>query len=425
MLEGVSQSDLFNKVNEVCGAVNSVSTSDELLDVSLSKIMDLFGACRGSIYILKEDEDVLVLKVSKGMKRKDENQLTKSFGKGFVGKVAEMKKPIFVEDIASDKRFKNYKPRSSYSTNSFICAPLLVKDELLGVINITDKESGSRFKEEEIQLLDFLSIQIALNYRRLELYKKLEKVVREAQNLKTRLIQSDQKAEHLKKHIFIQDRLASIGKLAGGIAHEFNNPLDGVLRYTNLCLEHLKDDDIVRGYLLEIKYGLNRMAGIVRNLLSCSRTGIVKNEKIDLAKALELSLDSLKTELSCKNISVEKSIAKGLPPIIDLGLERIFVNLLRNAIDAMDDGGKITVSANLEGDLIQIKIVDTGKGIPEQEVEKIFEPFYTTKDLGKGCGLGLTIVYEIVKIYNGSIEVESKPGKNTTFKIILPTVGIE
>src|SRR6185295_16574697 len=120
-------------------------------------------------------------------------------------------------------------------------------------------------------LLDFLASQIALNYRRIELYTKFKTIIKEKEHLENRLGKSGKETEELKKRITIQEKLATIGKLAGGIAHEFNNPLDGVMRYTNLCLEHVKDDEVVHGYLLEIKHGLNRMANIVRNLLACSR----------------------------------------------------------------------------------------------------------------------------------------------------------
>jgi len=114
--------------------------------------------------------------------------------------------------------------------------------------------------------------------------------------------------------------LATIGKLAGGIAHEFNNPLDGVMRYTNLCLEHIRDDDVVRGYLLEIKYGLNRMANIVRNLLACSRNEFPNRKKVDVSQALDYSISSVHTEISKKKIFVEKEIAGNIPAIEDLKL---------------------------------------------------------------------------------------------------------
>ncbi len=415
-----AQYDLFQKVGEICAIVNTAINDQELLSLSLRLTMTLFGTSRGSIFILSDNGKDLILKAAEGMRHTEEAEMVKRLGEGIVGQVAKRKLPLVVDDIENDARFHDFQARKSYRTPSFICTPLLIKDKLIGVINIADKESGLRFNKNELQLLDFLASQIALNYRRIQLYQKFKTIVKETQNLKDRLGQSNQEAQNLKKQVFIHERLATIGKLAGGIAHEFNNPLDGVMRYTNLCLEHVKDDEVVRGYLLEIKHGLNRMANIVKNLLACSRNEVPTEENIDFQQALDRSLVGLQTDFAQKNIAIEKNIHSDLPSIPDLGLERVLTNLLRNAIDAIPDLGKISIEAKCQNNMLHIKIQDTGVGIPLSETEKIFEPFYTTKAINKGCGLGLTIVYEIVKSYNGRIHLESAPGEGTTFFVNLP-----
>lgn len=414
-----SQAVLFQKINDICAAVDSVISTKELFATSLTRIMELFGADRGSIFTLKENGTELILSVAEGMQHDEEEAMVKRMGDGIIGKVAQEKRPIVVENIAKDGRFANFKPRKGYKTSSFICAPLMIKDRLMGVINITDKKSGLHFNKNEMQLLDFLSSQIALNYRRIELYQKFKKSIKETQSLKNKLGQSDQETKHLKRQIYIQEKLATLGKLAGGIAHEFNNPLDGVMRYTNLSLEHVQDD-VVRGYLLEVKHGLNRMANIVKNLLACTREQIPTAERADFAGALDYALASLKLEIAHKNIKVHKNIQEGIPPIKDYGIEGILTNLLRNAADAIEDGGNITIQAKFTDHFLTIIISDDGRGIPMEDPEQIFEPFFTTKDIDKGCGLGLTIVAEIVKSYDGKIHVESKPGEGAVFTINLP-----
>ena len=420
--EESAQLDVFQQVSDICALVATAISEEDLLEKSLRRTMQLVGATRGSIFLLDPSGKDLTLTTAIGLKKDEQKQMVKKMGEGIIGHVAKRKLPIVVDDIETDERFHDFKARKSYRTPSFICAPLLIKDKLIGVINITDKESGLRFTKNEMQLLDFLSSQIALNYRRIELYQKFKNIVRETKTLQDRLGQSDQEALDLKKQIHIHERLATIGKLAGGIAHEFNNPLDGVMRYTNLCLEHIKDDEVVRGYLLEIKHGLNRMANIVRNLLACSRNELPHGEqRISFQQALDRSLGSVHTEIEHKNIGVEKKIAGDIPLIRDLGLERILANIIRNAVEAIENNdGKITIGAKCQNDTLHIKICDTGVGISEGDAEKIFEPFYTTKSINKGCGLGLTIVSEIVKSYNGKISVESEPGKQTTFFIDLP-----
>jgi signal transduction histidine kinase len=413
-------SDLFQSVNGICSIVNTAVNESDLLSASLKQIMQLFGAGRGSIFILHENGKDLILKSVEGMKKDEEKEMIKLLGEGIVGQVAKQKIPICVENIENDARFHDFKARKSYRTPSFICAPLIIKDALIGVINISDKETGLHFDKNEMQVLDFLSSQIALNYRRIQLYQRFKTILRETQTLKDKLGQSNQEAEDLKRQVFIQERLATIGKLAGGIAHEFNNPLDGVMRYTNLCLEHTKDDEIVRGYLLEIKEGLNRMANIVKNLLACSRNDTLQKSAIDFNQALDRSLDSVQMEIDHKNIHIRKDVPGNMPPIPDLGLERILTNILRNAVDAIQSGGEIAVCAQYQDDILHIKISDTGIGISKDDMGKIFEPFYTTKPMDKGCGLGLTIVSEIIKAYNGTIHVESRHGAGTTFFVNLP-----
>lgn len=419
IFQDISQADLFQKINDVCAAVESVTSTKELFEISLRKMMALFGANRGSIFTLKENGNDLVLAIAVGMKYDEKQKMIKRMGGGIVGKVAQEKSPIVVEDIAKDGRFANFKARKGYRTPSFICAPLMIKDSLMGVINITDKESGQHFDRDELQLLDFLSSQIALNYRRIQLYQEFKRSIEETKSLKDKLGQSDQEAQYLKKQIYIHEKLATLGKLAGGIAHEFNNPLDGVMRYTNLSLEHVHDE-VVRGYLLEVKHGLNRMANIVKNLLACTRDRPLTAGRANFAEALEYALSSLKAEIAHKNIVVEKEIRDNLPSLPDLGIEGILTNLLRNAIDAIDENGRITVQAGHAAHMLTITVRDTGRGIPVEHSEQIFEPFFTTKDMDRGCGLGLTIVAEIVKSYDGKIHVESKPGEGTVFTVHLP-----
>ncbi len=410
----------FQKVSDICSGVNSVKDENELLTQNLGQLLELFSARRGSIFIFNARRKELDLKVSKGMATAEQKHLVKRMGEGVVGKVAELKQPIVVDDISKDDRFHNYHARGSYRSPSFICAPLLLKDQLLGVISIADKVSGQRFSKDELLLLDFLSSQIALNYKRIKLYKKFRNVIKEAQSLKNALGKKSDEANQLRKQIVVQEKFASIGKLAGGIAHEFNNPLDGVIRYTNLSLEHLKNDDVVRGYLLEIRQGLHRMANIVRNLLACSRNTQASMQKVDVNHRIEQVVNGLQSDFFMKGINLRKDFSKDIPLVVDLGLDLIFSNLLRNAIDAVKSGGTIKISTRFAQEVLTIRVEDNGCGIPSEMMEQIFEPFFTTKDIEKGCGLGLTIVDEIVKSYGGRIHLESAPDKGTAFTITLP-----
>ena len=162
------------------------------------------------------------------------------------------------------------------------------------------------------------------------------------------------------------------------------------------------------------------MANIVKNLLACTREQTPTGERADFQGVLDYALASLKAEIAHKNIAVKRKIQKGIPPILDFGIEGILTNLLRNATDAIDDNGTITIQASYTDQILTLIVSDDGRGIPMEDPDQIFEPFYTTKDIDKGCGLGLTIVAEIVKSYEGKIHVESKPGDGAVFTINLP-----
>ena len=422
-LEDLSKEEFLEKVNGVCSLVDDINDEEGLLLSSLQKTMKLFGARRGSIFIYDEEKQSLGMKASFGIEMSDQDVLEKALGSGIVGKVAELKRPIIVGNISKDKRFKDFKARKSYKTPSFLCSPLIIKDELVGVICLADKESDDMFYDNELTLIDFLASQIALNYKRVNLYKKFDSMVDESNELKSRLGQIDTEKKTLKKQIRVQEKFASIGKLAGGIAHEFNNPLDGVLRYTNLCLENTKDDEVVRGYLLEIKHGLNRMVDIVRSLIACSRNELLGNEKIEFKSAVSNSIKNVRPEIFNKDIAIIEEIADDIPILPNFGLERVFDNLLRNAIYAVENKGQIKIRAAVTDGVLEIVVSDTGRGIPEKDIKSIFEPFFTTKDISKGCGLGLTIVDEIVKSYNGRINVESTISEGTVFTIEIPVEG--
>ena len=162
------------------------------------------------------------------------------------------------------------------------------------------------------------------------------------------------------------------------------------------------------------------MANIVRNLLACSRDEHPASQSVEIKQAFEHALSGKMNDIVRKNIIVERKIASNMPAIPDLGIERIFSNLITNAVDAIERDGRISMAADMYAQVLVISFADTGRGIEEENLEKIFEPFYTTKDIDKGCGLGLTIVGEIVKSYEGTINIESEFGKGTTFTIKIP-----
>lgn len=222
------------------------------------------------------------------------------------------------------------------------------------------------------------------------------------------------------------DRLASLGKLAAGVAHEINNPLGGILSLTALTLEDMKEDDPNRENLLEVIRQTERCRDIVARLLDFARQSVAHKELVDLNRVLEETLALLTRQALFFNIQVVKNLDPALPPVKAdrTQIQQVFMNILINAAQAMQERGTVTVTSRTgPGGSVEVAISDTGCGIPPDRIGRIFDPFYTTKQDSQGTGLGLSIAYGIVTSHRGSISVESEVGKGSTFRITLPAAS--
>jgi len=220
------------------------------------------------------------------------------------------------------------------------------------------------------------------------------------------------------------ERIASIGRMAAGIAHEINNPLSGILIYAELLKESLKDNPQHFEDTEEIIHQTLRCKNIVSDLLEFSRRSVGKTSSFSLSELMDKTLDLLVNQALFQNISITKKIDADMPDMVgDMAqLQQVFTNLFINAADAMEGKGRLEIKAQFDSDKNQfhIRVSDTGPGIPENLREKIFDFFFTTKAPGKGTGLGLTITKNIITLHGGNITIDSPPEGGTTFIIELP-----
>jgi two-component system NtrC family sensor kinase len=224
------------------------------------------------------------------------------------------------------------------------------------------------------------------------------------------------------------ERLASLGMLAAGVAHEINNPLGGILALTALTLEDLPAGDPNRENLEEVRKQSERCRDIVRGLLEFSRQTAVNTEMVDINRILQEMLALVGKQAMFFNITVVKEWDPDLPPVMAdrSQLQQVFMNILMNGVQAMEEKGTVTIvtrRAPADGH-VEVVISDSGCGIPPDVIDRIFDPFFTTKASGKGTGLGLSIAYGIVTEHRGTISVTSEVGKGTTFTVRLPAAGV-
>ncbi len=228
----------------------------------------------------------------------------------------------------------------------------------------------------------------------------------------------------LEEQLQQSDKLSSIGLLAAGVAHEVNTPLTGISSYSQMLMQQIPESDPRHQMLEKIYRQTSRASSIVNNLLNFSRVSDSRFAAIDIHRVLDDTVQLLEAQLHNTEIDVTRSYAVNLPlaPGNAPKLQQVFMNLILNARDAMPRGGQLEISTSFDEETLTIRFRDTGMGIAPENMARIYDPFFTTKQIGKGTGLGLAVSYGIIQDHGGQILVDSRPGEGTVFQLTLPLV---
>ena len=227
--------------------------------------------------------------------------------------------------------------------------------------------------------------------------------------------------KRLQEQLRKTERIAELGTLASGMAHEIGTPMNVILGRAEYLMDRVTEESIKKG-LQTIVTQVERITKVMNQLLTFARRQTPERCPLDLRAIIEDGMELFQERLARNQIQVELALADGCPTALadPDQMSQIFINLVMNAVHAMPDGGTLRIGLAPEQQLVKLTIADTGHGIPRDMVKKIFEPFFTTKEFGQGTGLGLTVVKGIIEEHQGSIAVESQEGKGTTFTILLP-----
>lgn len=328
-------------------------------------------------------------------------------------KVIVTKTPLPLKDVGND--YPHFHTEevvySSGHIRSWLGVPLLIKDRVIGMITI-DRNEVRPYTAEEVELAQAFAGQAAVAIENARLYDDVQQRMKQLQAAQLQLVQSS--------------RLAAIGELAAGVAHELNNPLTSVLGFAELLAERdgLTPED--RRDLETIIAEAYRARDIVRGLLDFARHGRSMRMRIDVNLLLQQTLAVIRHHLEQSGVVIAEAYAPDLPFLfLDEGkMKQVALNLITNAAQAMPDGGTLHIRTARRGDGVAITVADTGSGIPLADQERIFDPFFTTKP--NGTGLGLAVSLGIVQEHGGRITVESATGQGSTFTVWLPfTLGEE
>jgi two-component system NtrC family sensor kinase len=217
--------------------------------------------------------------------------------------------------------------------------------------------------------------------------------------------------------------MAALGELAAGVAHEINNPLTGVLTFSSLMLKKVDESHPWKRDLENIVQQTTRCRNIVRGLLDFARQRKPDKKEWDVHTLIDRTVTLVENQARFQNIKIVKEFKTSIPMLFLDGdqIQQVFMNIIINAADAMaGNGGTLTIKTNLKDGMAEVSFADSGCGIAKEHLSKLFDPFFTTKETGKGTGLGLAISYGIIQSHGGDIEVESRLGKGSTFRIKLP-----
>ena len=274
-----------------------------------------------------------------------------------------------------------------------------------------------------VKAMDAMELESGADLSLPEREDEVGALIRHFEMLRKRLAASKEQLLLAQKQIYQAEKLASVGRLASGVAHEINNPLNGIKHCLYAIQKEPENRELVEKYLQLMNEGLEHIEAVVQKLLGFSRKSASTRQAVDLNESVRKVLALLEYRLNRKQVDLQLDLAQDLPEINgdDGLLKEVIMNLLLNSFDAVAENGRIAVKTVLQTDnRVALIVKDDGTGMAPEVLDKIFDPFYTTKPAGEGTGLGLSVALGIVEAHGGQITAQSTPGQGSTFTVVLP-----
>ena len=393
-------------LNDITRVVTSSLDLDTVLTRAMRGIREILRVEAGSLILA--DEDSGELRFRKTLSREQEMIPDASLrpGQGLVGQVVATLEPVMVNDAAHDARFSPHIDLiRGFVTRNILVTPLIVKDRAVGAIEVINKIDGP-FNNDDLELLQFLAASVAVAVENAQLYGELAEFTRQLERSQEQLIQAE--------------KLAATGRLAASIAHEINNPLQAIHNCLHLIIRRRLGEEKEKYYLNMAQEEVQRLIGIVQRTLDFYRPSGGREVLTEVNTLVESVLALANKRLEHGKVRVQRRFSPDLPKLRAVAdqLTQVFLNLVINAVEAMPEGGDLTIATLQDNGRVHVRFSDAGPGINPEEAKKIFEPFYTTKR--SGTGLGLAVSYGIIQRHGGEITVESAPGRGATFVVSLP-----
>jgi two-component system NtrC family sensor kinase len=394
----------------VGGEMNRALALDAAADSLLAAILSYLPTDYAFLVLL-DDDQMPILDRRRGVESPNEALLTSEMLPGYVLRIGEA---LLIDDTEGDKRLAAI--FSGTGCRSGIATPFVHLTRVLGVLALGSPQPGY-FSARHLRVLRSIGEQAALAIRNAQLFTQLQAY---AHNLESMVEARTAALQAAQVQLMRAERLAALGTLAAGIAHEINNPLQPLLTNLELAIEDLDANNPVDRELLDFaKQDVQRIKRIVSRLLDFARPAHLELQPTDINEIVEEVFHLAGKQLEHAHVKVNLQL-KSVHKIMGSAdqLKQVFLNLMVNAMDAMPNGGQLTVQTTETDGFVALLVEDTGVGIAPDELGRIFDPFFTTK--AYGTGLGLSVSYSIIESHGGRIAVDSEVNQYTRFTIYLP-----
>ncbi len=408
--------------------------AEDILSETANFCCNIFGCTKSSVLLTSLDGKSLELAYSVGIDRAQWPSIVIPVGEGIVGRVAERCEPSLVKNVRSLPDDLGFQMNPKYDSTSFLVVPITdttrdsrTGEAAIGAICVTDKLGGAVFTREDQEILSILATHAAIALANARLYHELKEQEKEInrwnRELERRVEERTKALKETQDQLLQSEKMAAVGLLAAGVAHEFNNLITSMYGFAQMAQANSKFKDKLVEIVLEQS---QRAKEITESLLSFSKQRTDKYERVDVTTIVEKVIGLTAKALENESIELVQNFKPVPKTMLNPGkIQQVVLNIMINARHAIERNGRVTIDVFPEGGYVLVRITDTGVGIAPENIKRIFEPFYTTKgsfggSSTPGTGIGLSVCYNIIQEHEGEILVQSQVGKGSSFTIRLP-----
>ena len=411
MAEPIYTRDNLRDLVQLSSLINSSLETQEVLNHALMSVEQSLNAEVSSIFEADQVKGELFILLARGPGSDKIKTLRLKIGEGIAGWVAQTEKPLICADPYADPRFsRHFDDESGFRTRSILCVPLKSRDRLVGVVEVINKKEAQGFTAEDLEVLTMLGNMIGPALENAYLYSRL----------KEKLSLTREELKVVEDKLLQTERLAALGKLSRGVAHEVRNPVMIIGGFTRRLQKRLPANDPAQEMIVPILHELRRLEQMVTEIEAFTVLLEPDIKPRDLARVVDQALAASAPALAQRQIAVERRIPLDLPriPLDERLMAQALGHLIDNAMEAMPNGGRLVLEVTPEPKGLRLYLRDTGIGISPEDLPYLFDPFFSSKP--DGTGMGLTKVYQVVSDHRGEIQIKSVPGQGTEVNIWLP-----